>query len=39
METRALIEYGNAKKPLSEFTEEDFENAAENVYWFVRKRA
>ena len=39
METKSLIEYGEAKKPLSEFTEEDFQNAAENVYWFVRKRA
>lgn len=39
METGNLIEYGEAKKPLSEFTEEDFQNAADNVYWFVRKRA
>jgi len=39
METDRFIEYGKAKKPLSEFTEEDFKIVADNVYWRVRKRA
>lgn len=39
MRTGSLIQYGKAKKPVSEFTEEDFQKAADNIYWLVRKRA